>query len=333
MKLVVKLFFGLLGLFLILGGVGCATMHRADIPYATLQERYAHPESRFVELPSGARMHVRDVGPPTAPVLMMVHGFGSSTHTWDAWTQAFTGEYRVISLDLAGHGLTEAPADYQISIEAFAADIEEFAAQENLNRFVIIGSSMGGHTAFTYALAHPERVQGLVLVGAAGFAPEGVERGRPFLFTVVGWPVVGPIMRDLDTTAFARRTLESSFADKWLVTDDMVARYTDLSRAPGHRALIVDLISSAFGRTYATPEQLAPLGAIPTLIMHGEQDNLIPVEFGRRFHEAIPGSQLVTWPNAGHLPHEEIAEESAENLAGWLRLLAVPATPTPVPAP
>jgi pimeloyl-ACP methyl ester carboxylesterase len=332
MKLVAKIFAGLVIFFLILGGVGCATMHRADIPYPTLQERYAHPESRFVQLPNGVRMHVRDVGPPTAPTLLMVHGFGASTHTWDAWTQRFAGEYRVISLDLVGHGLTEAPEGYQISIESFAADIEAFAAQQGLARFVIIGSSMGGHTALTYALTNPARVQGLVLVGSAGFAPDGVDRGRPFLFTVVGWPVIGPILRDLDNTAFARRTLEAAFVDQTFVTEEMVTRYTDLSRAPGHRPLVVDLITSAYERPYATAETLAPLAAIPTLILHGEQDNLVPVDFGRLFHEAIPGSELVIWPEVGHIPQEEIAQVSGEALASWLRLRAFPPEQTAIPA-
>jgi pimeloyl-ACP methyl ester carboxylesterase len=325
MKLVVKIFAGLVIFFLILGGVGCATLHRPDIPYATLQDRYAHPESRFVALPNGVRMHVRDVGPPNAPTLLMVHGFGASTHTWNAWTERFAGAYRVISIDLAGHGLTEAPDGYQISIESLADDIEAFAAQQGLARFVIVGSSMGGHTAFTYALAYPARVQGLVLVGSAGFTPEGADGERPFLFTVVGWPVVGPLLRDMDNTAFAQRTLRAAFVDQSFVTEDMVARYVDLSRAPGHRPLVVDLITRAYGRAYATPETLAPLSAIPTLILHGEQDNLVPVDFGRRFHAAIAGSELVTWPNVGHIPHEEIAEVSGDALATWLDLRVFPA--------
>jgi pimeloyl-ACP methyl ester carboxylesterase len=333
MKLVLKIFFGLVALLLILGGVGCASLHRADIPYQTLRERYAFPESRFVDIGNGTTMHARETGPVDAPVLLMVHGFGDSAHTWDSWTERFSREYRVVNIDLPGHGLTEAAPNYQVSIEHYAADIEGFAAAAGLSKFVIIGSSMGGHVSFTYALAHPERVQGLVLIGAAGWPPEAANRERPLLFQIVGLPVIGPLMRDMDTTAFTRRTLQSAFVDQSFVTDAMVTRFTDLSRGPGHRAIVMDLINRAFTRNYATPEQLAPLAAIPTLILHGEQDNLVPVSYGRQFHEAIAGSELVTWPNVGHLPHEEIAQASGDVLATFLATKAFAPAPELTPAP
>ena len=111
----------------------------------------------------------------------------------------------------------------------------------------------------------------------------------------------------------------------------MVYRYTALARAPCHRDALMALTSGGKGRIWATKETLSDIKT-PTLILHGEQDNLIPVAAARKFADAIPGAELVIYPDAGHLPQEELAEESAEDLRSFLSDINAPETASAGPA-
>ncbi|MFZ4121354.1 MAG: alpha/beta fold hydrolase [Caulobacterales bacterium] len=336
MRLLIKILVILAVVLVASTAVGCVALRRGDIPYATLQERYGFENSQYADLGDGLRVHFREQGPKDAPVLLLLHGFSASTNTWVPWSNELSDTFRVVSLDLPGHGLTEAPANYRASIEAFVDLVDRFAAKENLNRFTLVGSSMGGHVAWEYGLAHAERLDGLVLVAAAGWWDDRIDRSnRPVIFQLLNNPVLGPMLRDLDTTAMARQGLQASFANPALATEQMVRRYVELSRGPGHRDILLQMTLAARDRVYATPERLAPLNALPVLILHGEKDNLVPVQYGRRFHEALPASQLQTWPNVGHLPQEEIADQSAAVLRAFLLARVHPelAPPAPVPVP
>lgn len=316
---------GLLGLVglaaLVLGGAYFA-LKRPDVPYETLTTEYANQASQFIDLPGGIRMHFRDQGPSTpAPTLLLIHGFSASLHTWEPWVERLSGDYRIISLDLPGHGLTSAPAGYQASIEAFRDAVHAFVTARGIERFSIAGSSMGGNVAWQYALAHPEQVESLILVGASGWPDTRAEaQDEPTIFKLLRNPVLGPLMRDLDNTQLARQGLQASFYDPSLATDEMVQRYVRLARAPGHRDILLQITLGFRERNYATTERLAGI-TMPTLILHGDTDRLVPVEHGRQFHEAIAGSQFVEYAQTGHIPHEERAEESAMAVRQFLSTL------------
>lgn len=301
----------LVGLLALVAIAGYLTLRRPDIPYETLAARYESAASRYAELPGGVRMHYRDEGNPEGPVLVLVHGFSASLHTWGQWVERLGDAYRVISLDLPGHGLTRAPAGYAPSMEAFRDEVAAFAAAQNLERFTIAGNSMGGNVAWEFALAHPERVEGLILVDSSGWEEtrEGLDEDPP-IFGLLRNPVLGPIMRDLDNSSLARQGLEHSFADPALVDDAMLSRYVELARAPGHRDILLDLTLDFRSRNYATPERLSGL-SMPVLILHGEQDRLVAPADSQKFKDAIPHAELVTFPNVGHIPQEEAPDASA----------------------
>ena len=92
--------------------VAAVALWRPDIPYADLEARYAAPTSKFVDLPGGVRMHYRDDGDPSKPVIVLVHGFGDSFLSWEGWIKRLSPDFRVITLDPPGHGLTRAPAGF-----------------------------------------------------------------------------------------------------------------------------------------------------------------------------------------------------------------------------
>lgn len=318
MRWIISGLLALIGLATLIAIGGYFVLKRPDIPYESLAARYENASSRYVDLPGGVRMHYRDEGDPNAPTLLLIHGFAASLHTWEPWVERLAtgenriGDYRIISIDLPGHGLTRAPAGYQASIHGYRDEIAAFAQAQGLARFAIAGNSMGGHIAWEYALSHPGQVSALILVDSAGWPDtSGPSDNGAIIFRLLENPMTASILRDLDTSRLIRQGLESAFpARPELVDDAMVARYSDLSRAPGHRDIILGIRRDRESRPDATPERLAAL-QLPVLILHGTDDRLIPFTHAEQFRDAIAGSRLIALDSIGHAPQEETPDETA----------------------
>ena len=281
-----------------------------DKPRSELQARYLAAPGDLV--PVGPwRLHVRDSGPKGAPAVLMLHGFGGSLHSWEAWAQALSTSHRVIRFDLPGHGLSEPdPAgDYTDarSIQLMLALMDQLGVA----RASIVGHSIGGRIAWTFAARHPERTDRLVLVAPDGFASPGFEYGRA---TEV--PAVLGLMRHVLPKAVLRMNLEPAYANPQSLTDELTTRYHDLMLAPGAR----DAMFKRLQQTVLTdPRPL--LGAInaPTLLVWGEADAMIPVANAQDYLSALKNSRLVTFPAVGHLPQEEAAQASLGAVRDFLR--------------
>lgn len=307
---------------LILAGLAALSLSgclAADIPYPTLEAKYASPASRYMDLPGDLRVHYRDEGPRDAPAVVLVHGFAASLHAWEPWVQRLSPEYRVVSLDLPGHGLTRAPDGYQASGERSVAVVDELTRRLGVERFVLGGNSMGGGVAWNYALTHPDRLRGLVLVDAAGWPdPDRDSRDAPMVFKLLANPVGRYVLRNTDPALMAERGLKQAYGDERLVTDALVTRYVELARAPGHRAILTGGRGGA-GKP-VTPETFRAIRT-PTLVMTGEKDALIPAAHARGFAGAIPGAKLVVYPEGGHVPMEQLPDRSAADLRAFLETL------------
>ncbi len=296
---------------------GWLALRRSDIPFEQLDSIYTSSGSRFLDLGGEVRIHFRDAGPRDAPVIVLVHGFSASLHTWEPWVDGLKKDYRVITLDLPGHGLSGCIDNDAIGTTQFVETIDRVTRALDVDRFVLAGNSMGGGAAWNYALTYPERVSGLVLIDAAGWPPEGEQaQARPLAFRLLDYKLTRQVMAGLDLSALIRSGLRDSFADPALVTDEMVDRYSALSRAPCHREAMA-VLSSGEGRVPATQERLAAITA-PTLVMHGEEDRVIPVAHGVKFSEAIRGADLKIYQGVGHLPQEEIPEVSLNDLRAFI---------------
>ncbi len=302
--------------FIAIAAAGWLALRRPDIPYDTLEAAYASADSKFLTLSDGLKVHYRDQGRRSGPALVLVHGFASSLHTWEPWVQRLGSDYRVISIDMPGHGLTRSVPPEHMRADFFADVVVETTRLLGADRFTIAGNSMGGHVAWQAALRHPERLEGLVLVAPGGWPAPDRAAGRPFAFQVLGNRFAREVIKDLDLSALARSGLEDSFADPSLVTDAMVERTVALTRAPGHRAALLGLIGGEGGRV-DTARRFAEI-EVPTLVMHGALDRVIPPDAGRRFAEAIPEAELEIYDGVGHVPQEEIADRSAADLRAFL---------------
>ena len=300
-----------LGVVVALAAGGWLLLQRPDIPYAKLEARYAYPDSRYMDLPGSLRVHYRDLGPREAPTIVLVHGFASSVQAWDGWAKALSGSYRVIVLDLPGHGLTRAPQGYVLPANGFEAVVDGLTTRLGASRFTLAGNSMGGQVAWTYALDHPDRVERLVLVDAAGWPKTG--KSGAAVFNILGNPIGRRLLRDIEIRPLVKQGLHAGYVDSKLVTPALIDRYVDLARGPGHR----DILLGQRTRRIATEETLSRIH-VPTLIMFGQDDRIIPAGDGSKFHKAIPGATLILYPGVGHVPMEQIPQRSAADLMAWL---------------
>jgi len=312
---------GIVVLALIAATAGYFYLRRPDIPYDTLEAKYGGATSHYADLSDGLRVHYRDQGNSAGPVLVLVHGFGASLHTWEPWVERLGFNYRIITLDLPGHGLTRAPADYQASTQRFVEVVDAVTTQLGVTRFTLGGNSMGGGVAWNYALAHPDKLTGLILVNSGGLPRGEDDRGGPppLIFALINNPIAGPLIRDLDNRPLVERALSQAFVDQSKINDAMVDRYVEMARAPGHRGILLSIDQDG-----AEPSRLPEIRT-PTLVIHGDTDRLIPVDAGRRFAAEIPGAELVIYPNVGHVPMEEIPDESAAAVAAFLERVNAPA--------
>ncbi len=310
-----------MGLIVVLVATAWLLLQRKDIPYAALEAKYTSPASRFMNLPGGLHVHYRDEGRREGPTLVLVHGYSASLQAWEPWVRSLAGDYRVISLDLPGQGLTRADQGYAGGREGYGAVVEQVATRLGVEHFTLVGNSMGGAVAWSYAVDHSARLDGLVLVDAAGWPSTG--DSQVMIFKILRHPLGRALLKNIDARPLIRQGLLTGYVDPKLVTTQLVDRYVELARGPGHRDILLSLQTGA--HRDATPALLSRIAA-PTLVMFGQLDGLIPVSDGKRFADAIPGATLITYPGVGHVPMEQIPDRSAADLKAWLtRKVYVPA--------
>lgn len=285
-----------------------------EIPWDQLEHRYASTDSRFADM-NGVRVHYRDQGNAAGRTVVLVHGFSASLQAWEPWVSRLSKDYRVITLDLAGHGLTQTPAGYRISNEGQVALVDGLTRRLGVERFVLGGNSMGGGVAWNYALAHPERLEGLILVDAVGLPTEGRREGAPMVFKLLANPVGRAVLKSIDLRPMAEEGLKQAYYNERLVTPALVDRYADMAMAPGRRELI--MAGQSGPREGVTAATLSKI-TTPTLVMSGENDALVPVSVAKALAAAIPGAKLIVYPGVGHVPMEQIPERSVADLKTFL---------------
>ena len=287
-----------------------------DIPYETLEAKYAKADSHFVDLPGGYHVHYRENGDPSAPLLVLLHGFADSFTTWDGWVPELQPQFHIISLDFPGHGLTRAPQGIQLSGDALADFVDAFAAKLALPKFAVAGNSMGGGAAWQLAVRHPDRVNALILVDAAGFANDKPGK-QPLGFVILRYRLGRMVLSKIDNRPLIEQGLKADVYDKSLITPFIVDRFAEFQRAPGHREILMSVNMGA--RAAGSTAELLSSIKVPTLILWGESDPLIEPGAAKKFAAAIGGSKLITYPEAGHLPQFEIAQRSAADVAAFLK--------------
>src|SRR5262245_60680686 len=300
------------GFLLLLPGVFWF-LSQPDIPRAILEAKYGGPPSQFLMLPEGTRAHVRDRGPRDALALVLIHGSNASLYTWEPWVKRLSDRFRIVTVDLPGHGLTGAVPNGDYTQEGMVKFIDEVAARLGLHRFAIGGNSMGGRASVLFTIKHRERVTHLILVDSGGLPTKQVA-STPLAYRLMGIPIANRLLLHITPRSLVVDGLNSAIVHKEIITDEMIDRYWDFSRMAGTReATIV--------RNKIRDKPIRndiPNIKTPTLILWGENDRTIPVEAAYAFHAAIAGSKLIVYPKTGHVPQEELADESAADVRAFL---------------
>jgi len=296
--------------------VALLALSKPDVPYEELEAAYAGQDSQFMTLESGLKLHYTDSGQRNRSVLVLVHGFAASLHTWEIWRNELKDDYRVIAVDLPGHGLSRAESSDQATIDRFADVIFELLAELDVETMTLVGSSLGGNVVAHMAVEAPQRVEGLALIGSGGLAQVRHDsKGQYLIFSLLRMPVIGRLLRDLDLSGMARSGLEESYFDPSFVTDELAERYIALSRAPGHRATMFALLT----RPRNAEDVLDTAGLdMPILLMWGRNDNLVDIANAAASLDAVPEARNIIYDNVGHLPHEEIAATSLNDMKRFL---------------
>ena len=299
--------------------IAAVLLSAADIPRATLEAKYATPPSQFAELSyhgTTARAHYRIRGPLDAPALLLLHGSNASLFTWEPWAKRLSDHFRVVSVDLPGHGLTGPVANHDYSAGGMVAFVTAFVDKIGLQKFALAGNSMGGGVAARFAETHPERVSALILVDAAGMPGKMGDR-IPLAFQLLRQPWLQTVLQHADPKPLVREGLGKAIVRKSILTEQMIDLYTDMALLEGERAATFERFNQIGDNFNFVKDHVRTL-KMPVLILWGEEDHLIPVATAHVWNAAVPGSKLIIYPATGHIPMEEVADKSAADVRLFL---------------
>ena len=292
-----------LGIFVLL-----AIFFESDVPLGDLKAKYTNEHSQFISM-MGMQVHVRDQGPKSDSIpLVLLHGMSSSLNTWDEVVNSVANRRRTISVDLPGFGMTGPNPKNQYNFVFYNEFIDSLCVKLGVQRFTLVGNSMGGAIAWNYDVTHPGRLAKLVLIDAAGY-PKTKEKGS-LGFLIASTPVINNLLLYFTPKALVRKSLETIYFDKNLVNDAQVERFHDIVVREGNRAAALEIFKGSFGKPLGKASQVKT----PTLILWGEFDHVIDVSNADRFNQDIQGSKKVIFPNVGHVPMEEIPTKVADEI-------------------
>ncbi|HRB04913.1 MAG TPA: alpha/beta fold hydrolase [Ilumatobacteraceae bacterium] len=255
----------------------------------------------------------------SGPAVLLLHGLAGSSLTWRPVFDQLALTHDVIAPDMLGHGESAKPlGDY--SLGAFASGLRDFMAAIDVPSATIVGHSFGGGVAMQLAYQHPERCDRLVLVGSGGLGREvswllrlvtlpGAEQLMPLMFPRIVADRGNELGRLLGRLGCSAPRL-----------GEMWRSYSSLAGTENRKAFVRTIrgVIEPGGQTVNALDRLYMAAHLPTLIVWGEHDDIIPVAHGYAAHEAVPGSRLCVLYGVGHFPHAEAPDRFLEVLTHFL---------------
>lgn len=285
-------------------------LYAPDLPNDMLEAKYTNAASQFTDI-NGIRTHYRVQGNLNAPTLVLLHGSGSSLHTWQGWIDELSTEFKIITMDLPGHGLTGYEPNSTYDWPTYANIVDKLLTELNVTKFSIAGNSMGGAVAWNYAVMFPQKIQNLILIDSRGYPSQ---EPLPFAFRAYAMPIVGRLMTYVAPRYFVKSSLNDIYGDKQ-VSDEIVTLYQDLSRHKGNREVTRLHVSKPSNEI-----NLPKINSIqaPTLIMWGAMDSWILPKYANNFAADIANSTIKIYQGLGHLPMEEAPKLTASDARNFI---------------
>jgi pimeloyl-ACP methyl ester carboxylesterase len=252
----------------------------------------------------GMQIHLEHEG--SGPPIILIHGYTSNLITWRFNTRELAAKgFSVWALDLPGFGYSDKPKDFGYTLADYADFMAKFMDAEGIKKAVLVGNSMGGNIAIETYLKYPDRVERLVLIDSGGY-PE--EEGGFFLFNLMQYPVAGDILMSFNYRWVIKQSMLSGiYYDNKFVTDDVIDSYYKVYKTENGRKGPL-WVGRAIDWSHDLTADMIKTIAVPTLVIWGKEDTLIPVTDADLFGRDIAGSRVIVIGEAGHMPHEEKAE-------------------------
>jgi pimeloyl-ACP methyl ester carboxylesterase len=255
----------------------------------------------------------------TGPVLVLLHGIANSSQTWENVASRLSERFTLIAPDLLGHGESATPrGDY--SLGAHATGVRDLLTALGIEHATVVGHSLGGGIAMQFAYQFPERCERLVLVSSGGLGREVHLLLRAAALPGADW--VLPLLTSSQVVGVGRHLgglLKRVRLAPGGDAEVLAQGFASLDSAGSRQAFLhtVRAVIEPSGQRVSAHDRLALAAPIPSLIVWGEKDSIIPVAHGEAAHEAIAGSRFEVFPGAGHLPHGDDPERFAEVLADF----------------
>jgi len=264
----------------------------------------------------GGTIYYRDEGNKNGPVLLLIHGSNSSMQTWNELVKELGDRYRLISYDQHGHGITGPHQADDYTAQAKINTALRVLDDAGVEKAIWVGNSMGGWVTWRATLESPERVSAMVLIDASGVV--GGETVKLYLGAKLASSRFGQMIAPyILPKILIEKSVQKNYFDTSKVTDQLVDQYWQMLRFPGNRTALAKITN-----TTREPEYWNNIDEIthPTLILWGEHDFVLPVSHASLFKQKLPQSELKIYPDAGHLPMEEIPEKVAKDIDDWVQL-------------
>src|SRR5918993_1618170 len=285
----------------------CSPMSATEIPTEAIANSYVH---------DGVRIHFRDRG--AGNPIVFIHGFGASLDTWRYLEERLKSEYRIVSLDLKGHGYSDRPLDDRYSLQDHAAVVLGLIDHLKLENAVLVGNSLGCAIALMAALKAQQEssatVTAMVLIAAS------LDGGDlPFYLRLLRLPVIASIAAKLTPASFGTRLiLRRAYYDDEKVTHSLVELYAKYQRIPGTEHALITTARQMIPPDSSGLRQALKKLQIPILNIIGKHDQIISRESSEGVCQILPRCKDVTIDEAGHVPHEEKPEEVIRLLKDFL---------------
>ncbi|MFT5858612.1 MAG: pimeloyl-ACP methyl ester carboxylesterase [Flavobacteriaceae bacterium] len=272
--------------------------------------KYLNNQSKFIEV-HGMNVHYRNEG--NGPNIVLLHGAFSSLHTFDAWTEHFKKDYCITRIDLPGYGYTGAHPKADYSLPSYLSVLQDFLNKLNIESCILVGNSLGGLLSWEFALRNPKRVRKLILIDAVGFVDQ---LQFPTPFTLARNHLIRQVMKIGIPKLYIKKQVRAVYADRSRIKPGIIDRYFDLFVGEKNHLAFLDFVKQDIKDNSS---QLNKLN-VPTLILWGKEDRWIPVKIAELFAEKIAHSELIIYDDCGHVPMEEIPDQTIRDVSSFLQL-------------
>ena len=288
----------------------------------TMPEReLADPDSRFVEV-NGVTVHYKETG-EGEPVFILMHGFGASEFSWSEVMEPLSRSGRVIAYDRPAFGLTERPMEGNwtgtnpYSVQGNVELLDGLMDELGVEKAILVGNSAGGEIAAAYAIEHPERVQGLVLVDpAVGKGNRGpVPQWAVSLMALPQIRNLAPLLVRTIAGDMGNDTIRMAWHDPSRIEPKVYEGYRKPLKADNWDKALYEFTIA--GNPVSYSERLANL-TMPVLVVTGDDDRIVPTDQSMQLSREIPGAELAVLKDCGHVPQEECPDQFMTSVQAFL---------------